>query len=433
MPLQEALLSTNTLYSVRADINKIAEQICSYVKKILSDIFSEDVLIPGLLNFVRDFVWTFVSYDLLNARLQQTEDSTFDAKGQWFSQQLYSTIAMFFTLIAMEIFYRIKKPSDANNETKEFPFILATIYLLAASIAIYVWDRAQVLGINVAQNKLKLSENNSSLFASLFTGIEGFSQYFVVALLRIVNEGHFVDMQEDPRYYLRELMPRVGCSLTFGWLPGWSWQFVYALCSNNNNGAVPTSFAVAFTVAFFNYMSVKLSLLFLNRSVATENSVDDAISIVVSEDNAEINNQPAQSPEITNETMIFSEKKPEEEEQAVPETISPKNNLLRTESSVKSFGDLKRANTSGLLKQQSGDHILPPRIESQLKKKLSSLRRTLDPDKLIIPDPMDPDFGPVVLEKNSSSGLYSTFHSPQKMESPKPAEATTTVNNPAVR
>ncbi|MCX7125060.1 MAG: hypothetical protein NTU49_04775, partial [Gammaproteobacteria bacterium] len=73
----------------------------STTKSILSSVLSEAVLLPGILNLTRDWTWAFLSYDLLNMRLTQTDDADFDAQGQWLSQQCYSSLAMLFSLAAM--------------------------------------------------------------------------------------------------------------------------------------------------------------------------------------------------------------------------------------------------------------------------------------------------------------------------------------------
>ncbi|MCX7121031.1 MAG: hypothetical protein NTZ67_04565 [Gammaproteobacteria bacterium] len=254
----------------------------SYTEKILSNILSENTLIPGILNFVRDGAWAFISYDLLNARLHQSNDSGFDAQSQWFSQQLYSTIAMFLSLVAMAAFYKIKKPLDKAGHVKNFPWAHGFIYLIAAATAIYGWDRMQVLGITTGKNKLTLSDNNAGYFAALFTGLEGFMQYFTIVLLRTLTlSGHYTAAKKDPIKFSKQFLAGMGCSLTFVLLPGANWQVVFMLSETNNWGAVPSSVAVASTVAFFNYVSVKMSIAFLSchkETGAEEDKMSDTAS-----------------------------------------------------------------------------------------------------------------------------------------------------------
>lgn len=254
-------------------------------QKIFAEIFSAAVLIPGLLNFVRDWIWTFFSYDLLNDRLHPTKDATFDAKGQWFSQQLYSTLAMFIALLAMVAFYKIKKPQNEDGELKKFPKAHGVIYLISAAVAVYGWDRMQVVGINVGQKQLKLSANDAAYFAALFTGLEGFMQFFVIVALRTLTlDEYYTPFKQDPKKFLKQFLAGMFCSLTFVACPGANWQIFFALGVLKNWGAILTSCAVASTVAFWNYTSVKISSLALNYLYQRAESHVEEIPEVISED-----------------------------------------------------------------------------------------------------------------------------------------------------
>lgn len=249
----------------------------------LHDFVTAAVLIPGSINWVRDWVWTFFSYDLLSTRLKPTQDANFDSTSQWAGQQLYSTLAMFFALVCMDIFYRIKKPKNQQGEIQSFPWADGWIYLAGAAVAIYGWDRMQVVGIKVGQDNLKLSPTQAAYFAALFTGLEGCMQYVTIVGLRTFTMSKYYSAyKENRQLFLKQFFAGLFCSLTFVLSPGACWQTVFTTGVLKNWGAIATSFAVATGVAFFNYTSVKASILFLSylhRACINRVDIPDAISV----------------------------------------------------------------------------------------------------------------------------------------------------------
>src|SRR3990167_8463710 len=230
----------------------------------ISEMFSEAVLIPGLLNFTRDFVWAYFSVECLNLKLRSTDDAGFDQDGQWISQQVYSTLAMFLTLLLMAIFYKIKKPIDEDGMLKKFPWSDGFIYFIAASIATYGWDRMQVIGIKIGQRNLNLSIDSANYFAALLTGTEGFIQYSIIVFLRTFFKAeYYTAMRKDFKKFIKQFFAGMLCSLTLVAPPGANWQIVLTVGMIKKWNAFLTSLAVASTVAFWNYTSVKMSIILL--------------------------------------------------------------------------------------------------------------------------------------------------------------------------
>ena len=291
----------------------------SPIKKIFNSFLSEEVLIPGLLNFARDWSWAFLSYDLLNLRLTQTDDADFDANGQWFSQQCYSTLTMLAALLSMAIFYKLKKPKDKEGGIKSFPWAEGFIYVIAASVSIYGWDRLQVAGINAAKNK-GLSDNNAGYAAAALTGLEGFIQYATIVLFRTLTlSKYYTALTENPQKYGKQLLKGMGCSLTFVTLPGASWQVMFMLGTTNQWGVIPTSFAVALTVAFFNYVSVEMSIAFLkwiSTSGTKNNAVNDLSDTQITISTLENNTEDFSAIPVVTDT-------PEHDAIAINETTDP--------------------------------------------------------------------------------------------------------------
>lgn len=234
-------------------------------KTIREEFSDPHVHLPALLNLIRDFLWTYLSYNLLNDQLTKTDDTNFDAQGQWLGQQLYSTLAMLGTLIGTWGFYKLRKLKDEEGNAREFLWDHGLIYVMAAAVAIYTWDRAQVLAIQAFKNK-GYTDETAGYLAAFATGTEGCVQFSSIVLLRTLCIKDYRDFfLENPKKFATLFMPRLFCSLTLVAAPGASWQLVYNAGTLYAWGAFLTSMAVALTVAFFNYTSVKLSITLLKK------------------------------------------------------------------------------------------------------------------------------------------------------------------------
>jgi hypothetical protein len=233
------------------------------ITQLKKEFSNPHVHLAALLNFSRDAVWTATSYLLLNKALETTEDSGFDSDSQWFGQQLFASLTMFGTLLSIWGFYACKKPKEDDGSDKKFLWDHGMIYWAAAAVAIYCWDKAQIYGIQFFKNR-GYSDESAGYLASLATGTEGCVQFSAITLLRTLFLAEYRDFAlENPGMFIKLLLPRLLCSLTLVASPGASWQLVYNAGVIHQWGALLTTLAVASTVAFFNYASVKASIALL--------------------------------------------------------------------------------------------------------------------------------------------------------------------------
>ena len=212
---------------------------------------NEELAHSAAHNGVRDWIWTYFSYDLLNARLQATADVTFDLTGQWAGQQLYSTLGMVIFAIASKLAYK--------GVGKEFPTADVVASITAASAAIYTWDRGQAIGIHLGA-KLGLSSATSGYFAGIFTGVEGPTQFLVLTLSKLLTKDEeWSQFKQNPKDYLLSKVKELGLSATLGLVPGAVWQIVFNAGLLANLGPVATCFLVAAAVGVCNVIYAKTS------------------------------------------------------------------------------------------------------------------------------------------------------------------------------
>lgn len=212
---------------------------------------SEEEKIQIYLNFVRDLVWVFWSYQNLGARAFTTDDANFGVEGQWFGQQVAGTGAMAVGLLPLLAWY-LGKAGRRNL----FPAWLTFVFFCAAAVSIYTWDQGQQLGVNQGRENTSRTPLQIALYASIYTGVfEGLTQGLILLLGRLCHTEYRKNYHKHPI----RLGVELSASITIGALPGMIWQIVYALCVNANAGPVPTSILLAITVSSFNYLNSKLT------------------------------------------------------------------------------------------------------------------------------------------------------------------------------
>ncbi len=229
-------------------------------------------------NSIRDWIWTYLSYDLLNMRLQVTTDATFDFKGQWAGQQLYATLGMVIFAIASKLAYsaynKVNKQSSAPSNTGpeqpllpqtepseiRFPTADIAAIIAGAASAVYTWDRGQEWGIQIGA-QLGLSPEIAGYFASIFTGgLEGPTQFLAISLVKLLTKDEEWSLfKNNPKNYLQGKLKEFGLSATLGTIPGAVWQIVFNAGVLANLGPIATSFLVAAAVAACNVIYAKTS------------------------------------------------------------------------------------------------------------------------------------------------------------------------------
>ena len=170
-------------------------------------------------NFVRDFLWTFLSDKDWSISMYKTGSFPKQMLGQW----AWSSFAMLVpTAVGMAC---ADKPADRYKMLGR---------LLAASVAIITWDYGQLLGLSMGQ-KAGRSVTEAGYFASIFTGLfEGATQTTIIAFVnelckRYENEETVCSLEAFQAAAL-EVAKQLPLGATLGAIPGAVWQLVYTAC-----------------------------------------------------------------------------------------------------------------------------------------------------------------------------------------------------------
>lgn len=212
-----------------------------------------EVLKIGLaLNFVRDVTWTAMSYLNWNIHGKASDD----VGEQIFAQWLYSTAAMAVALLGIYGRYKYK---DWQMPLKE-----ACTSLVAASAAIYTWDKAQDIGIAFGLKHIKAKQRfvDAGYLAAIFTGgAEGPTQYIITLIGTLI-----LLPEERTKYSLSRATKEFILNASIGIIPGGNWQIVYnwnpakatsATAANNIPRLLTGSVAVGASVMFWNWTCAK--------------------------------------------------------------------------------------------------------------------------------------------------------------------------------
>ncbi len=232
-PLRNSLFSCSTVSATLAH-------------SLLADNGSlKPLVIQVLLNTVRDFTWTFLSYESLNLYLHQTDNAHYDTSGQWLGQQLWATGAMLMMGLGIAVL--------SCCRSRNLPAKDIAIYTAAAATAIYTWDRGQQIGINCGKRQLSLSSQGAAYFSAIFTGIfEGPTQYALIALSKVISDSEERKKYMDVKKACIKLFKDISYSASVGAVPGAVWQIMYAACLQAGIGPVATGIVVMLCVAFAN-------------------------------------------------------------------------------------------------------------------------------------------------------------------------------------
>ena len=231
-----------------------------------------------ILNFIRDFVWTFLSVEAYDEKFYPTTNLEHQIISQW----IYSTLAMFFTFLIIVIY--LNKSSNLGKR-RNYRVKEGVIILCAASLSVIAWDYGQSIGIQIGM-RMGMNVLQAGYFAAIFTGLaEGPTQYFVFLI------GTFLVLHSDRRQKYtdhkkeggKRFITEVGYSLFPGMIPGGIWQIAY---NGNPFNAQSTSYTglifadcllVAFVVCTANYVVMKISEYFFAHYFPTEKKVNTVV------------------------------------------------------------------------------------------------------------------------------------------------------------
>lgn len=242
-----------------------------------------------VINIVRDVAWTYLSCEDYNDRLKKTNNAGFGWNGQWFGQQLWSTLFMIMASLTLlvgtitwEACPEYEEQTALINENRQhhdddqalvqperidrIPFsfkeycIYVFSYFIAAAIAIYTWDRGQTLGINLGLST-GMTPAQSGYFASLLTGsFEGPTQFFFIALiLMMFHEKTRKEVQNNSKTFFKTKSQESLLSIFPGMIPGALWQIVYNAGSTEEWPVSATCVGVGVTVALANFFVDRLN------------------------------------------------------------------------------------------------------------------------------------------------------------------------------
>ena len=211
---------------------------------------------------VGDLIWSSFSYLNLGINLQPTNDTSFGISGQWAGQQLYTTLGMgiFSGIIAAR--YSLKK-----EYVKAVDVMTTSV---AGCLSIYMWDRAQIWGVDVFTNA-GATKNAAGYYSSVFAGIsEGLTQFIFIKLVKLFSdETEFNHFKQDTCNYFLNFLIGLGLNSTIGGIPGVVWQLVFNAATINTIGPVATALSLTTCVALSAIASAKATDAIVNSDCYT--------------------------------------------------------------------------------------------------------------------------------------------------------------------
>lgn len=206
---------------------------------------------------VGDMVWTPFSYYGFNADWQISSNTSFVGDSQWLGQQLYPPLAMILLAASHYAYHRYVNQGKENPPAYPASDVMAL--MTSACCGIYAWDRAQALGVNLAQS-WGLSSGAAGYAASAFTGvIPGPVQYSVGKVFRLcVQDKEWTHYEKDPEYG-KKLLKELGVSASIGAIPGAAWQLIFNASSIGGFGPLATTLFVMSGVGCVNWATVNAS------------------------------------------------------------------------------------------------------------------------------------------------------------------------------
>ncbi len=193
------------------------------------------------LNFLRDIVWTYITFNKYGIDLKPTSDVQAQFLGQW----LYPTLVM---APASLIETGISRIFFHKNYLQEL-----AIAGISASLGIPGWNEAGLRGQQffeyIGLNSMKAGY--LSAFPSGFA--EGPIQELstcLLSLLFVTDEKNL--FKQNPKKYMKTIGEKILFCLKKGWISGTVWQLVAQACQTNDVNLYISVFAVAACVAICN-------------------------------------------------------------------------------------------------------------------------------------------------------------------------------------
>lgn len=207
--------------------------------------------IPVSYNLVRDIIWASFCFGYAD-RHAGNPSETESQLLQW----ALPTIGMFIVLkMQSDISRRLFATRTGEQKS--------AISLVAASVAIPLWNQASVLGKKFYESR-GWSPTMAGYLSAPFCGLaEGPTQELITVLFSVLfNDQERKSLQENPNIYFKNFLAKMGFSVTLGIIPGAVWQLISQACATHDVNVGVSVIAVAFGVAASNlgylYMQGKM-------------------------------------------------------------------------------------------------------------------------------------------------------------------------------
>jgi len=188
---------------------------------------NEGLTAAVIINFMRDFMWAFLSAVGVDAAFRTTPTIDFSSMGvfhsepfaqQLLSQQVWGTLAMIAGVLVVKAVCKAR--GVAGVDMKEL-----LTYVLAAALAIALWNCGFALGTYIGSAAGVSPMVAGLILAPLFTGVfEGTVQHLVRYVVKLVRDPKALEeLKEKPMAAVKELF----LNMTIGAIPGAMWQIIF--------------------------------------------------------------------------------------------------------------------------------------------------------------------------------------------------------------